>query len=351
MVSGGLLYLYGGFRTFFPYPNSNAKGAGPGTASLAADGYVPYPSYPFYFNDMWQYNLSSGRWRQLLQADSAFQPVARRDHAMVIVGDVFFLHGGYASNFWYDDFWMYNVSTNAWLAKSEFVYAQWPASCTDDTRSGNESVWGQPTRGTVLDGAGGRVNYDVFIQQQRRQAPGWDGCRDRADRRRDLPRQLTYLRPSQRGGHRVLWAERFRLMMLYGGRGLTTEESPRLDTTYPVAVQGDLWQLGIDQCPKNCSLQGSCYYGFCFCYDGFYGLDCSNSARARTAAACADCAVGGVTPGHCARSLVPRRLFVLRPAEPRARREALLPRGVHARGQRDVPGGRKEGSVQSGPAR
>ena len=34
--------------------------------------------------------------------------------------------------------------------------------------------------------------------------------------------------------------------------------------------------MDIDRCPNNCSRHGSCYYGYCFCDEGFYGVDCSN---------------------------------------------------------------------------
>lgn len=53
------ILLHGGYRTFFPYPHSNARGAGSGTAALSSDGFSPYPTYPFYLDDLWRYNLSA----------------------------------------------------------------------------------------------------------------------------------------------------------------------------------------------------------------------------------------------------------------------------------------------------
>ncbi len=49
------------------------------------------------------------------------------------------------------------------------------------------SVAGEPTKGTSLDGIAGWTSNSVWIPQPRRRAPGWDGCRDRADGRTDLP--------------------------------------------------------------------------------------------------------------------------------------------------------------------
>lgn len=49
------------------------------------------------------------------------------------------------------------------------------------------SVFAEPTRGRVLDGMYGRANGSIMIAQPRRQRPGWDGCRDRADGNPHLP--------------------------------------------------------------------------------------------------------------------------------------------------------------------
>jgi len=51
------LLLHGGYRTFFPYPHTNARGAGPGTATIGSDGFTPYPTYPFYLDDLWEYSF------------------------------------------------------------------------------------------------------------------------------------------------------------------------------------------------------------------------------------------------------------------------------------------------------
>jgi hypothetical protein len=58
------------------------------------------------------------------------------------------------------------------------------------------SVFAEPTRGRVLDGMYGRANGSIMIAQPRRQRPGWDGCRDRADGNPHLP-QVPHLAPIQ----------------------------------------------------------------------------------------------------------------------------------------------------------
>ena len=43
-------------------------------------------------------------------------------------------------------------------------------------------------------------------------------------------------------------------------------------------VKNDLWAFKIHKCPADCNHQGVCMHGHCTCFDGFYGIDCSNSS-------------------------------------------------------------------------
>lgn len=44
-----------------------------------------------------------------------------------------------------------------------------------------------------------------------------------------------------------------------------------------------MWYYRFDICVNNCSLHGDCKNGFCFCYVGYYGVDCSNTSCPGTA--------------------------------------------------------------------
>lgn len=44
----------------------------------------------------------------------------------------------------------------------------------------------------------------------------------------------------------------------------------------------DMWYFNIYHCINNCSNHGICYFGFCQCYVGYYGEDCSNTSCAGT---------------------------------------------------------------------
>jgi hypothetical protein len=98
------------------------------------------------------------------------------------------------------------------------------------------SVYGEPTRNTLLDGQFGRSLEPVQVAQPRRQRYGWDGCRDRYDNRSDLPATLQWDHPSQRSGHTAVYNEDYGLMMVYGGRGPAREEPFRVTTTFEFKV-------------------------------------------------------------------------------------------------------------------
>lgn len=194
----GLLWLHGGYSIEFPYPNVASRGAGTGTALLTGiPEYGPYPSLPYYLNDMWTYNFSacchnfavvvsfvtpgpscgtpaSGLWTEIVPLSKS-NPSARRAHAAVLSGEVFLMFGGYSNNYYNQEFWIYNICTwacvieatavvpisracvfsalNSWLQKFTFTRPMLPATCSDDTATtSNFSVYGEPTRFTTLDG-------------------------------------------------------------------------------------------------------------------------------------------------------------------------------------------------------
>lgn len=118
----------------------------------------------------------------------------------------------------------------------------------------------------------------MFVAQPRRQRPGWDGCRDRADARLDLPQEIMYTRPTGRAAHRVVYLPTTDEIVLYGGLGYTEEYLATGSITYDSFALDDMWYYKFDSCINNCSSRGECFYGFCHCYEGYYGIDCSNSS-------------------------------------------------------------------------
>ena len=287
---GELLFVHGGYSCPFPYPHVKGRGSGPGVASLASDSQAPYPSYPYYLDDLWHFDFVSGTWLRVTPASPA-RPSGRMGHSIVLAGAALLLVGGYAENFFNSDLWIYNLTTNRWLQKTYYTHALLPESCTDDTAPDpdpgrapgsliavSQSVAGEPTRGTVLDGLFGRASAPVLVPQARRAAPGWDGCVSRQDARPDLPATLQWEQPSQRAFHRAVFSEKFDLMLLYGGETLYREQVETRALTWPTQADGQLWMWNRWACPSNCSLHGDCWYGHCYCYDGYYGIDCSNSS-------------------------------------------------------------------------
>jgi hypothetical protein len=379
-----LMWIFGGYNTYFPYLSTDGPGSSTGVTSLNVGGFVPYPGYNYFLNDLWIYNFTDGYWQEVVFSDVNMPvPAARTGHVFVLLGDVIFMHGGYADNNYFDDTWYYNITAGYWLEKKKYVYPSYPASCTDDltfiaehpecvhlqwpkhllreqsypfnildyskqpyywpnskngpywnimdmitnvsaaehiqhllnyssfppagtpefpyaatgpiqyaqkfvytfnaTHSGVlysrcTSVFGEPTRGHRVDGLSGRSNGSVLIPQLRRQNPGWDGCRDRADRRKDLPQALSYIKPYARAGHKAIFYGSHNELIMYGGTGYLTENPNSITTTWKTQALDDMWYFNLYHCINNCSSHGDCYFGFCVCWVGYYGEDCSNTS-------------------------------------------------------------------------
>ena len=142
------------------------------------------------------------------------------------------------------------------------------------------SVMGQSTRGAAVDGVFGRAKTHIFVRQRRRQSPGWDGCRDRSDGRGNMPWKLQWLEPTPRSHHSAVWSEEDEIMLVYGGISYNETHQSTMKFTHESRIVGDFWQFNVNACPKNCSNHGSCHFGFCYCHDGYYGVDCSNTSCA-----------------------------------------------------------------------
>lgn len=127
-----LLWLFGGYRTYYPYLSTDGMGSDEGTGQKGSGGFVPYPSYTHYLNDMWYFNFTDGYWTQIEIPEGDPIPEGRVDHIMLITEEVIFVHGGMANNYLYDDVWYFDLTTHKWLEKKEFVYPFYPDSCTDD---------------------------------------------------------------------------------------------------------------------------------------------------------------------------------------------------------------------------
>ena len=391
-----VIWIFGGYHTYYPYVSTGGVGAGPGILSTSEGGFIPYPGYDYYLNDLWYYNLSDHSWVHVqpnTPPSAPDIPKPRADMVFTLLGkhNVIFMNGGYADNDIYDDTWYFNITIHVWLRKTKFVYPQYPPDCTDDvdfivahpactkdsmtwpkqlkrnsifpfevlpysqqpyywpdttngpyyniftrghrdlyTKEGapkgiqmNDlvavgtaifpyaatgpmqyarrffysfnsshngtllewctSVFGEPTRGHTLDHTHGRANSSIFIAQPRRQRPGWDGCRDRADGNPYLIQELQYLRPLATYGHRATFLAETDELIVYGGRSYNVEQPPSANNrTYPMATTDTMWYFDLFRCINNCSNAGVCHFGYCLCYSGYYGVDCSNTSCAGT---------------------------------------------------------------------
>lgn len=60
-------------------------------------------------------------------------PTKRRDHVMVLSGNILIIHGGDSENMYYNDTWYYYIDENRWYQKKSHVHMFFPDDCSDDT--------------------------------------------------------------------------------------------------------------------------------------------------------------------------------------------------------------------------
>lgn len=187
------------------------------------------------------------------------------------------------------------AGTHFWLEKQTFVRPLYPPECTDDRGTETFSVAGRPGPARLDSG-----EETFSVPQQRNQAPGWDGCRHRADNRTDVPQRLQWEQPAPVAWHKAVYLPDQHRMLVHGGIGFAQEEAQSASRTFDVQAQQGLWSFhlraytsagvasrsfrlvvnarGAGSCVSGCSGHGVCHYGHCLCEQGFYGIDCSNGA-------------------------------------------------------------------------
>ena len=122
-------------------------GSGWGAAAKPnAKGFIPFPDYPYYLNDLWVYNLTTGYWTLLVPLSSEV-PAPRTDMSMVLdmgycrssvdddgacFGPMLIVFGGYNGSHHFDDTWLFDTRKTRWLEKRQQVHPLWPPGCTDD---------------------------------------------------------------------------------------------------------------------------------------------------------------------------------------------------------------------------
>ncbi len=111
------VWIFGGYSTYFPYLSTDGQGSGKGVIAVGFGGFVPYPGYDYFRNDLWYYDFKTKLWIEIEVADDSPKPEPRMDCVFLLLGDVIFVHGGYADNQIFSDTWYFNISTSRWLSK------------------------------------------------------------------------------------------------------------------------------------------------------------------------------------------------------------------------------------------
>mmetsp|Transcript_24240 Transcript_24240/g.48206 ORF Transcript_24240/g.48206 Transcript_24240/m.48206 type:complete len:1055 (-) Transcript_24240:30-3194(-) len=138
------IWIHGGFTAYYPYISTDGAGSGNGIQALKVGGFTPYPTYPFYLDDLWFYDIKNGNWTEYSFTGNE-KPDRRTDHIMILASkqgltDRLIMFGGYYNNHHYDDTWYFDIANTRWQRKKSFVHANWPDSCVDDVDFYNDPL-------------------------------------------------------------------------------------------------------------------------------------------------------------------------------------------------------------------
>ena len=82
-----LIWIFGGYATYYPYKRTDGMGSGPGLQSVAGGGgFIPYPdTYEFYKDDLWYYNMSNELWTEVEKTPGSEWPLPRSDFIFELI--------------------------------------------------------------------------------------------------------------------------------------------------------------------------------------------------------------------------------------------------------------------------
>ncbi len=68
---------------------------GSGVTSVGSGGFVPYPGYEYFRNDLWYFDLNPHimTWTKVIIPSDSEVPLPRMDPIFLLLGDIIFLHG------------------------------------------------------------------------------------------------------------------------------------------------------------------------------------------------------------------------------------------------------------------
>eukprot|EP01127_Copromyxa_protea_P018241 TRINITY_DN5695_c0_g1_i1.p1 TRINITY_DN5695_c0_g1~~TRINITY_DN5695_c0_g1_i1.p1 ORF type:complete len:2773 (-),score=509.09 TRINITY_DN5695_c0_g1_i1:66-7241(-) len=67
-----------------------------------------------YFNDIWEYDLTSGVWTELVPKNVGFSPEPRAGHMMILSEKTIYVFGGYSAKGLLNDMWSFDLETHLW---------------------------------------------------------------------------------------------------------------------------------------------------------------------------------------------------------------------------------------------
>ena len=74
------LWIFGGYSTYYPYLKTDGEGSGLGATQTNRGGFIPFPGFSYYKNDLWFFDFGTGYWKEFVYDPKVHHAMARRAH-------------------------------------------------------------------------------------------------------------------------------------------------------------------------------------------------------------------------------------------------------------------------------
>ena len=179
----------------------------------------------YLLNDLWIYSISGNSWLEVFPNGEL--PEARYGHQIICIKeDTFILFGGIGSEKIYNDLWIFNAWTNLWVKTNKEGMNSYTDLNTKEKWPYSAGFF------TMVLFQNGIIIYGGLIWKQEK--------------------------------------ETFKFYQNYAD-----EEEILLNSSIFNTVE-NLYILYSNECDNDCSGNGKCHFGICFCEEDFWGNDCKN---------------------------------------------------------------------------
>lgn len=240
---------------------------------------------------MWRYSVVTHLWSTITYSSSSTFPLGRISPSAAVFANAMWIYGGYyndpktesnrlslTSAYFLSDLWSLQFpsnfsSSNSSLSNPSQIQFSWqqiiePSDAIEfppELMGCNMAVAGN-TSFLFLYGGFASDTYSNDIWRYNGSTHYWT---------KHVIHFTIRNKPMPRADHGWVFVPYLSAFLLFGGAGsLLTNADTGITSLEDFTYLNDFWMFDLNYCPGGCFSRGVCSYGYCFCSDQYYGVDC-----------------------------------------------------------------------------